>query len=109
MCGRALLHPRDLAPGCDEGAVVIPTSSFSTAAQNADPSHHRYLDRCTHSTPFCSMSNRSSRAGGARHSCPVGAQLSGDSKRFLACPVSGLTETSTAPRAVRRVWPLSCG
>lgn len=27
---------------------------FSTAAQNADPSHHRYLDRCTHSTSFVS-------------------------------------------------------
>src|SRR5580700_410089 len=50
MCGRAL-HPRDLAPGCDEGAMVVPTSLFSTAAQNADPSHHRYLDRCTHCTP----------------------------------------------------------
>src|ERR1700756_5323294 len=58
MCGRALLQPRDLAPGCDEGAMVVPTSLFSTAAQNADPSHHRYLDRCTHRTPFVSMSCR---------------------------------------------------
>ena len=30
--------------------MVVPTSLFSTAAQNADPSHHRYLDRCTHCT-----------------------------------------------------------
>ena len=28
MCGRALLHPRDPAPGCDEGAMVVPTSLF---------------------------------------------------------------------------------
>jgi hypothetical protein len=39
---------RDLAPVCDEGAVVIPTSWFAAAAQNADPSRHRDLDRCTH-------------------------------------------------------------
>jgi hypothetical protein len=26
--------------------MVVPTSLFSAAAQNADPSHHRYLDRC---------------------------------------------------------------
>ena len=44
--------PWDLAPGCDEGAMAVPTSLFSTAAQNVDPSHHRYLDRCTYSTSF---------------------------------------------------------
>ena len=32
--------------------MVIPTSWFSAAAQNADPSRGRYLDRCTHCTPF---------------------------------------------------------
>jgi hypothetical protein len=44
--------PWDLAPGCDEGAMAVPTSLFSTAAQNVDPCHHRYLDRCTYSTSF---------------------------------------------------------
>lgn len=32
--------------------MVVPISLFSTAAQKADPSHHRYLDRCTHCTPL---------------------------------------------------------
>ena len=32
--------------------MAVPTSLFSTAAQNADPCHHRYLDRCTYSTSF---------------------------------------------------------
>ena len=32
--------------------MVIPTTWFSAAAQNADPSRYRYLDRCTHCTAF---------------------------------------------------------
>ena len=43
--------------------MAVPTSLFTTAAQNVDPSHHRYLDRCTYSTSFVPCRIEDLRAG----------------------------------------------
>jgi integrase len=56
--------------------MVVPTILFSTAAQNADPSHHRYLDRCTHYTPATRRPSQSSHGGAPRESAGAEHQLS---------------------------------